>query len=169
MRERYGLAVGWSDHTTDVEAGVIAVALGASVIEKHLTLDKRLPGPDHSASADPDEFSSYVAAIRKTEVMLGTAEKRRVTGEDEVAFAARRSHHATQDLAAGHILRQSDTKLLRPASGAPAWFDLHGRRLLLAVPAGNPIEERFLAPETNSQSVDGDEAVAEGAQACDKR
>ena len=111
MRERYGLAVGWSDHTVDIEAGVIAVALGSSVIEKHLTLDKRLPGPDHAASADPDEFHAYVAAIRKSEVMLGTSEKRRVAGEDEVAFAARRSHHATRDLPAGRVLSSSDTKL----------------------------------------------------------
>jgi N,N'-diacetyllegionaminate synthase len=120
MRERYGLAVGWSDHTTDIEAGVIAVALGSSVIEKHLTLDKRLPGPDHAASADPDEFGAYVAAIRKTEVMLGTAEKRRVGDEDQVALVARRSHHAARDMAAGEILSPSDTKLLRPATGVPA-------------------------------------------------
>jgi N-acetylneuraminate synthase/N,N'-diacetyllegionaminate synthase len=162
MRERYGVAVGWSDHTTDIEAGVIAVALGASVIEKHLTVDKRLPGPDHAASADPDEFRAYVAAIRKAEVLLGTAEKRRVIGEDEVAFAARRSHHATRDLPAGQVLGPSDSKLLRPASGAPASLRLEGRRLSSAVSAGDPIEERFLAPDSDLRSVGGAAVVAEG-------
>ena len=163
MRERYGLAVGWSDHTIDIEAGVIAVALGSSVIEKHLTLDKRLPGPDHAASADPDEFRAYVAAIRKTEAMLGSAEKQRVPGEDEVAFAARRSHHATRDLRAGEILNLSDTKLLRPASGAPASLKLDGRRLLSAVSAGNPVEERFLASDVPQSRADAAEAGTKGA------
>ena len=140
------------------------MALGASVIEKHLTMDKRLPGPDHAASADPGEFRAYVAAIRKTEAMLGTAEKRRVPGEDEVAFAARRSHHATRDLRAGQILSLSDTKLLRPASGAPASLKLEGRRLLSAVSAGDPIEERFLASDAQQHQADAAESVTNGPQ-----
>jgi N-acetylneuraminate synthase/N,N'-diacetyllegionaminate synthase len=153
MRERYGLAVGWSDHTTDIEAGVIAVALGSSVIEKHLTLDKQLPGPDHAASANPDEFGAYVAAIRKTEVMLGTSNKRRVEGEDEVALAARRSHHAARDLAAGEVLSTSDTKLLRPATGVPASSSIEGRRLLVPVRVGDPITEELLAPKPSQDGT----------------
>jgi N-acetylneuraminate synthase/N,N'-diacetyllegionaminate synthase len=153
MHERYGLPVGWSDHTTDIEAGIIAVAVGASVIEKHLTLDKHLPGPDHAASADPDEFAAYVAAIRKAEVMLGDGDKRRADGEDEVAFAARRSHHAARNLSAGEVLTSSDTKLLRPASGVPASSSVEGRRLLVAVGAGEPIEEDMLAPSAAHDSA----------------
>ena len=152
MRKRYGVPVGWSDHTLGVNAAVIAVALGCRVIEKHITLDRSMPGPDHSASADPEGFGIYVGAIRESELMMGTPDKRRAPGEDEVAFAARRSHHAATDLEPGHVLRESDTKLVRPASGAPASMDLSGRRLLRSVRAGEPVEVGFLSPATDADS-----------------
>jgi N-acetylneuraminate synthase/N,N'-diacetyllegionaminate synthase len=144
MRERYGRPVGWSDHTVGLRSAVVAVALGATVIEKHLTLDKSMPGPDHAASADPLEFQAYVAAIRETELMLGTPEKRRVGGEDEVALVARRSHHASRDLEAGAVLSAEDTELLRPAIGVPASASLVGRRVRLRIRAGEAVEERHL-------------------------
>jgi N-acetylneuraminate synthase/N,N'-diacetyllegionaminate synthase len=161
MRDRYGLPAGWSDHTTDIEAGVVAVALGASVIEKHLTLDKSLPGPDHAASADPDEFAAYVASIRKAEVLLGVPDKRRVAGEDDVAYVARRSHHAATDLAADHVMSLSDSKLLRPASGMPASVVLEGRRLAAAVRQGDPITEEMLVPVPNGSLNPVDDGTTE--------
>lgn len=146
MRDRYHLPTGWSDHTTGVQAAVMAVALGATIVEKHITLDRSLPGPDHMASSDPEQFGDFVAAIRLAETMLGTPDKRPAPGEQEVAMAARRSHHATRDLSAGTVLQASDTQLLRPADGAPAAWDLVGRALLHDVQIGEAIDPGFLAP-----------------------
>ena len=101
MRDRYHLPTGWSDHTLGVQAAVMAVTLGATIVEKHITLDRSMPGPDHQASSDPEQFADFVSAIRLTETMLGTPDKRPTPDEQEVAMAARRSHHATRDLSAG--------------------------------------------------------------------
>ncbi len=159
MRDRYHLPIGWSDHTPGTQAAVIAVALGATVIEKHITLDRSMPGPDHLASSDPEQFATFVSAIRLTESMLGTPDKRPQPGEREVAVAARRSHHATRDLQAGQTLQTSDTQLLRPADGAPAAWDLTGRMLTREVRRGEAIETHFLAPAEVS-----DRAIAEPAK-----
>lgn len=151
MNKRYGCPIGWSDHTRGDRSAVIAVALGATTVEKHITLDRSLSGPDHAASADPEEFGAYVAAIRQTELMLGTTEKRRTVHEEEIAMVAKRSHHAAHDLAAGMVLEESDTVLLRPALGAPASWDLTGRRLMVAVGQGVAVESRFLEPTTRGE------------------
>jgi N-acetylneuraminate synthase/N,N'-diacetyllegionaminate synthase len=152
MRERYRLPVGWSDHTIGVQSAVMAVALGATIIEKHITLDTSLPGPDHTASSDPEQFGALVSAVRLAETMLGTGEKRPSPGEQEVAKAARRSHHATRDLLAGQLLQPTDTELLRPATGAPASWDLVGRTLLSDVRKGDAIDPDLIAPDTQGRS-----------------
>jgi N,N'-diacetyllegionaminate synthase len=146
MRERYGLPIGWSDHTLGSQSAVMAVALGATVIEKHITLDRSMPGPDHAASASPAEFSEYVAAIRLAELMNGVPDKRVSPAEQRVARAARRSHHAAHDLTAGTQLSEEDSTLLRPGIGAPAWWDITGMTLRVDVPKGAPIEEQWLRP-----------------------
>ena len=170
MRERYGLAVGWSDHTTDIEAGVIAVALGSSVIEKHLTLDKRCPG--RIIRHPPIQTNSVHMSLRseRPRVMLGTAEKRRVEGEDEVALAARRSHHAARDLAAGEVLRRRTPSSCGQASGVPASSSIEGRRLLVSVCAGDPIEEESLAPSRAWTTEQKERKGARSSQApdCDR-
>ncbi|MGH9246481.1 MAG: N-acetylneuraminate synthase family protein [Acidimicrobiales bacterium] len=151
MRREFGVPVGWSDHTQGHVTAVAAVALGASLLEKHVTLDRSLPGPDHAASADPEQFRAYVAAIRETERALGDGAKRPTAAEEENRVHARRSLHAAIDLEPGHRLSPSDVTVLRPAIGLPPGTDPTGLVVLRAVRAGEPItadsvdvEERFL-------------------------
>src|SRR6185436_19615170 len=104
MSQAFQLPVGYSDHTSGVEVALAAVALGACVIEKHFTLDRNLPGPDHKASLRPDELAAMIASIRDTERALGDGIKRPVAREAEVARAARRSVVAVAALPAGTAL-----------------------------------------------------------------
>ncbi|QJW85037.1 N-acetylneuraminate synthase [Ramlibacter terrae] len=128
------LPVGYSDHSEGIAAAVAAVALGATVIEKHLTLDKGMAGPDHRASADPAEFAAMVQAIRRVEAMLGDGVKQPQPVEANTRDVARRSVVVTRKLAAGHVLAASDPALRRPGTGiAPAEIDqVVGSRLRAA-------------------------------------
>jgi len=131
------LPVGYSDHSEGIEAAIGAVALGATVIEKHLTLDKSLPGPDQRASADPAEFAAMVAAIRRLEPMLGDGIKRPQPIEQNTRDVARRSVVITVEGVAGQVLRSSDLALRRPGTGIePSQMDrVVGRRLRQNLPA----------------------------------
>lgn len=119
MAQAFGLPVGYSDHSVGIEASLAAVALGATVIEKHLTLDKSLPGPDHLASADPPEFTAMVQAIRKVESMMGDGIKRPQPIEQNTRDVARRSLVVNRALRKGHELRTADLVLRRPGTGIP--------------------------------------------------
>jgi len=119
LAQATGLPVGYSDHSQGVEAALAAVALGAQVIEKHLTLDQNLPGPDHSASADPSEFTRLVAGIRMVSSMLGDGVKRPQSIEANTRDVARRSVVVIRDLPAGHVLGAADLALRRPGTGLP--------------------------------------------------
>jgi len=141
LKERFNVPVGWSDHTTSNVTAIMAVALGATIFEKHLTEDKSLPGPDHSASANPVEFTSYVNDIRTACSALGSGTKRATDEEVEMRLYARRSHHAARDLPAGSVLAESDVVLSRPADGAAPSCDVVGRRLVPDVASGAPISE----------------------------
>ncbi|RYY92119.1 MAG: N-acetylneuraminate synthase, partial [Comamonadaceae bacterium] len=121
LAEGTRLPIGYSDHSEGVEAAIAAVALGATVIEKHLTLDKAMPGPDHRASADPAEFAAMVRGIRRVEAMLGDGIKQPHPVEANTRDVARRSIVSTRALSAGHVLTQADLALRRPGTGiAPA-------------------------------------------------
>lgn len=137
MAAAFPWPVGYSDHSEGIEAAVAATALGATAIEKHLTLDKALPGPDHRASADPQEFAAMVRSIRLVESMLGDGVKRPDPVEADTRDVARRSVVTTRDLPAGHVLVEADLALRRPGTGiAPDhWEALQGRRLAEDVPA----------------------------------
>jgi N-acetylneuraminate synthase len=114
LAQRYaGLTIGFSDHTLGLEAAVAAVALGARIIEKHLTLDRRDEGPDHAASAAPLGFAALVAAVRRVEAMLGRAEKVRWSCEGTIG----RSIVAADDLPAGTVLTAADLAFKRPGDG----------------------------------------------------
>lgn len=104
MARDLGVAVGYSDHSLGIEAPLAAVALGASVIEKHLTLDRALPGPDHSASLEPGEFRAMTAGIRRVGAMLGDGVKAPTPEELDTARVARRSVAAAQDIPAGAVI-----------------------------------------------------------------
>ncbi|MEO5921628.1 MAG: N-acetylneuraminate synthase [Pseudolysinimonas sp.] len=117
IANEYGLAVGYSDHSLGALASTIAVSLGATVIEKHFTLDKELEGPDHAASLNPDELHSMVAALRTATIMLGSPEKECQPEEVTNKAAVRRSLVVSRDLAAGEILTASDLECQRPGAG----------------------------------------------------
>lgn len=138
--------VGYSDHSLDDHAAIAAVALGARVVEKHFTLDRTLPGPDHKASLEPQAFATMVRRIREVEAMLGDGIKRPAPGETEVAALVRRSWHAARALEAGCIVEPSDVRLMRPAAGLPPAATPVGRRLARTVSAGAPIAAEDLAP-----------------------
>lgn len=137
MREHFGLPAGYSDHTPGIEISVAAAARGAAVIEKHLTLDKSLPGPDHAASLDPAEFASLVKAVRSVSSALGDGVKRPAPCETANRSIARRSVVAARALPSGHALTREDLTVKRPGDGiAPAELDrLLGRRLKKPVEA----------------------------------
>jgi N-acetylneuraminate synthase/N,N'-diacetyllegionaminate synthase len=147
LADEFGCAVGWSDHTEDSICGVAAVALGAQVIERHLTFDRSAPGPDHRASDDPERFGRYVAELRVTREALGDGVKRRMPSESDVARVARRSWHAAVDLPAGIALCVEHLRPLRPEDGIPVGTSLVGRRLCRPVRAGRPINSEDLEPE----------------------
>jgi N-acetylneuraminate synthase len=138
MRKTFRVPVGWSDHTLGIHVGVAAAALGADLIEKHLTLDCNLPGPDHRASIEPADFTALVRAIRDTRSALGAGQKVRRPSEDEIARVARRSLFTARDLPLGRRLADGDLKAIRPGTGIspdqlPAFI---GRRLVRALRAG---------------------------------
>jgi N,N'-diacetyllegionaminate synthase len=130
MRARYGVPVGYSDHTLGIGAATAAAALGAVVIEKHLTLDRALPGPDHQASLDPGEFGAMVVAVRQAADARGGVDKTAAAAEAEARQLARRSLIVTRAIAAGEELAAADLDAMRPATGiSPQRIDeVIGRR-----------------------------------------
>jgi N,N'-diacetyllegionaminate synthase len=146
LREAFGVPVGWSDHTPGIDITVAAVALGAELIEKHLTLDPRLPGPDHKASLDPAALKEMVAAIRRVSAAVGDGVKRPVEAEREIARVARKSLHFAAALPAGTKLGRSHLVALRPGTGiSPTRLaDLEGRVLPHAVRAGEMVPDDLL-------------------------
>jgi len=115
LADEFEVPVGLSDHTLDpVTAPAAAVALGANVIEKHITLDKSMEGPDHQFALEPDQIAEMVAAIRDTEAALGTGEKYVLDVESELHDKARRAVHAVDDITAGEELTDENMKVLRP-------------------------------------------------------
>lgn len=139
MRDAHGVPVGWSDHTVGTTSAIAAVALGATVLEKHFTTDKSLPGPDHAASAEPAELADYIAVTRAAASALGDGVKRRMPAEEEVAAVARRSWHATRDLAVGDTIGEDDAIALRPELGISPTIPIPGATVVRSVAAGDPI------------------------------
>jgi N,N'-diacetyllegionaminate synthase len=120
IRQAFGVAVGYSDHTLGIEVAIAAVALGATVIEKHFTLDRSLPGPDHKASLEPEELHSMVQAIRNIELALGNGIKRPTPSELRNKQIGRKSLHLSMALPAGTILTEKHLLLKRPGDGLTA-------------------------------------------------
>jgi sialic acid synthase SpsE len=145
MAERFGLTVGYSDHSVGDHAAIAAVALGAQVIEKHFTLDRALPGPDHKASLEPGELADMVRKLREIATMLGDGEKRPAPGERETAALVRRSWHAARDIPAGTVLSAQDLVLKRPADGLSPDASPVGRRLATAIRADQAVRPEHLS------------------------
>lgn len=119
MALAFGLPVGWSDHSEGAAISWAAVARGAVIIEKHITLDRNLPGPDHLASMEPDDFAAFVQGIRDIEAAIGTGRKAPTAAELRTAQVARRSLVAARALPAGHVLTDADLRIMRPGTGLP--------------------------------------------------
>ncbi len=138
IREGLQIRVGYSDHTETDTACIAAVALGAEVIEKHLTLDRAAEGPDHACSCDPEEFAALVRVIREAERCLGSSVKAPTAAERANMTGMRRSLVARRNLKQGEILAESDLTLRRPATGmSPVLTDeIIGRPLLSDVSEG---------------------------------
>ena len=117
MQKEFGLLVGYSDHTQDDNACIVSIALGASVIEKHFTLDKTLAGPDHSTSANLKEFSRLVNNIRKAESILGSQKKEPCEIEKQNLHGMRRSIVAKKNISKGTVITEEMLTFKRPATG----------------------------------------------------
>src|SRR5215213_2869524 len=138
MRSAFDVPVGFSDHTEGIDVALAAVALGACVIEKHFTLDRTLPGPDHRASLEPAELRDLVRSIRRVETALGNGRKVPAASEIEMAKVARRSLVAARDIPAGSTLARDMVVLRRPGTGlSPATLNtLLGLRAVRDIAAG---------------------------------
>jgi N,N'-diacetyllegionaminate synthase len=129
IHNAFGVAVGYSDHTSGIEVAIAAVALGATVIEKHFTLDCSLPGPDHKASLEPSELKAMIAAIRNIEVAMGDGIKRLTPSELRNKPIARKSLVASQTIKAGDTFSAQNITAKRPGTGVSpmSWDEVVGR------------------------------------------
>ena len=142
-----GVKIGYSDHTLGIEVSVGAVALGARVIEKHFTLDRNLPGPDHVASLEPKELGALVRSVRNMESAIsGSGIKEPSESELKNREIARKSIHLNKELEAGHIIQIEDLVMLRPAIGiSPMQMDeVLGKRLIRNLPKSSLINKEDL-------------------------
>lgn len=129
IQSAFGVAVGYSDHTQGIEVAIAAVAMGATVIEKHFTLDRNLPGPDHQASLEPAELKAMVTAIRNIELALGDGVKRLTPSEARNKPIARKSLVANQEIKAGELFTDQNVTTKRPGTGISPmrWDEVLGR------------------------------------------
>ena len=124
IRQAFGLPVGYSDHTDGIVIPIAAVAMGATVIEKHLTLNRSMEGPDHRASLEPDQFAAMVKGIRAVEQALGDGIKRPMPSEIPNILVARKSIVAAQKINAGELFSSDNISVKRPGTGiSPMYWD----------------------------------------------
>ncbi len=130
IKEKFGLKVGYSDHTKGIEVSIAAVALGATVIEKHFTLDRTMEGPDHKASLEPNELKELVNSIRHIEKALGDGEKNPANSELKNMEIARKSILAKREIKKGEIFTQENLTVKRPGNGISPmqWFEVIGTK-----------------------------------------
>lgn len=128
LRSAFGTKVGYSDHTKGIEVPIAAVAMGATVIEKHFTLDRTLPGPDHVASLEPNELKAMVEAIRNIEMAIGTSVKTISSSEEKNISVARKSIVASKPIMKGEQLTEQNLTVKRPGNGISPmkWDELIG-------------------------------------------
>jgi N-acetylneuraminate synthase len=146
MAERFEMPIGLSDHTMGHTVAVAAVALGASIIEKHFTLSRKVPGPDSAFSLEPDEFASMVAAVRETEKALGSVNYE-VSANEAKSRQFRRSLFVVEEVRAGETFTPQNVRSIRPAAGLhPRHLgEILGRRAARDVSRGTPFDWTLLA------------------------
>jgi N,N'-diacetyllegionaminate synthase len=130
IKKEFDIAVGYSDHTIGIEVDIAAVAMGASIIEKHFTLDKKMDGPDHKASLDPDELNEMVLCIRNIEKALGAFEKKPSPSESINIDVARKSIVSKQEIKKGEALSEENITTKRPGNGISPmeWDSVIGKK-----------------------------------------
>ncbi len=130
LKEAFKLPVGYSDHTLGIEVPIAAVAMGARIIEKHFTLDKNLPGPDHKASLEPNELKKMVKAIRNIEIALGSGVKKPNKSEIEIMKMVRKSIVASKGIKKGEIFTKTNITVKRPGTGISPmrWDEVIGKK-----------------------------------------
>lgn len=126
IKQELGVAVGYSDHTLGIEVAIAAVTLGAEIIEKHFTIDRKLPGPDHKASLEPNELTNMIQSIRNIEYAIsGSGLKSPSISESKNLLIGRKSIYYKSDLNQGHLVTANDLEMKRPANGiSPMDIDL---------------------------------------------
>lgn len=141
MKRAFGVPVGYSDHSTGITAAVVTAAIGGNLVEKHFTLDRKLPGPDHPFSIEPDELAALVRGVRECEQALGSRLKRRPPSEEGSYIMGRRSIFAAVDIPAGAVIREEMLAILRPGTGLEPKFieGVLGRRAADDIRAHDPI------------------------------
>lgn len=147
IQQAFGVAVGYSDHTLGIEVPIAAAAMGAKVIEKHFTLDRNLPGPDHRASLEPEELKQMVSGIRNIELAIsGTGKKTISKSESQNIISARKSIHVRRQIQAGQVIREEDLIPLRPAVGLSPmeWNNVIGKTVINTVEAFEPLSDSNL-------------------------
>jgi N,N'-diacetyllegionaminate synthase len=130
MRDEFQMEVGYSDHTKGIEVPIAAVALGATIIEKHFTLDRNMEGPDHKASLEPQELADMVCCIRNIEKALGSGDKMPSPSEKKNIAVARKSIVAKSKIKAGDTLTEDNITVKRPGTGISPmkWFEVLGTK-----------------------------------------
>ena len=130
LKEKFGVRVGYSDHTRGIEVPVAAAALGAEIIEKHFTLDRNIEGPDHKASLEPDELKAMVEGIRNIEKALGDGTKAVSVSEKKNIVIARKSIVARKKITKGEILTEDNLAVKRPGDGISPmkWYEMIGTK-----------------------------------------
>ena len=130
MKKAFGVSVGYSDHTAGIEVPIAAVAMGATVIEKHFTLDKNMEGPDHKASLEPDELRQMVTSIRNIEKAMGSDVKQPSPSEKKNINIARKSIVAKRAIQKGEILTEENLYIKRPGDGISPmrWYEIIGTK-----------------------------------------
>jgi sialic acid synthase SpsE len=147
MGMTFQVPIGYSDHARNNDVALAAVALGACILEKHLTLDRSLPGPDHRASTEPGEFAALVRGVRAIQAALGTGEKRPAGAEMPVAAVVRKSLVAARAIPAGSIVTEAMVAVKRPGTGLPPAMraQIIGRRATRNIPEGTVLQQDMLA------------------------
>jgi N,N'-diacetyllegionaminate synthase len=147
LKDAFNVPVGFSDHFRENEIALAAVSLGANIVEKHLTLDVNLPGPDHRVSLTPEKFKNLVKSIRLVEVSRGDGVKRPTQGEQNVRDVVRRSIVAARTIPAGAIITRDMLAFKRPGTGIPPaqWKDVASKRAVREIPFDALITMKDLA------------------------
>jgi len=147
LRDTFRVPIGFSDHCMDNEIAIAAAAMGANIVEKHITLDVNLPGPDHRVSLSPDKFKSLVQSIRMVERALGDGVKRPYPCEQNVRALARRSIVAAHTIAPGAVITREMLDFKRPGTGIPPgqWKELVGKRAAHEIASDSLITLKDLA------------------------